>query len=130
VGNTTHLTLVKTEFGGCNTKSLVQNNEDIVHNDSVGISFNNDSINIYVGINYICGAPFISDYQIKSDSIILSIKDTCSKPNSCYDRCSCYYTFNFKFVQSDKNNYNYKILLFDPREASSKLIKTGTIKTK
>lgn len=130
IDNSTKLLFLETELGGCNVKSSVQNIDDIIHNDTVGISIKNDSINVFVGLNYICCAPFISECQIKSDSIIMSIKDTCSKPNSCYCRCSCYYTFNFKFIQSDKNNYNYKILLFDPREISSKLIKTGALKTK
>ena len=126
----TKLTFIKTELGGCNLTPSVQNNEDIVHNDSVDISIKNDSMNIFVGLNYFCCAPFITDCYIKSDSIIISIKDTCLNPNSCYCRCSCYYTFNFKFLQSSINNYNYKILLFDPREIGSKLIKAGLIKAK
>jgi hypothetical protein len=130
VDNSTKLTFLKTELGGCNIKTSVQNIDNIAKNDTVIISIINDSIDIFIGQNYICCAPFITDCQIKQDSILMSIKDTCSKPNSCYCRCSCYYTFNFKFLQSDKNNYNYKILLSDPREVGSKLIKTGIIKTK
>ena len=125
---TTQLTYIKTELGGCNLKSSLKT-EKVVQNDTVIISTKNDSISVFVQLKYNCCAPFITDCQIKSDSIIMSIKDTCSL-STCHCRCLCFYTFNFKFLQSVKNNYNYKIVLFDPGEIRSTIIKTGTIMTK
>ena len=128
---TPKLTYVETELGGCNNPSTAQLKSILLNNDTVGISNQNDSISIFVGLNYICCAPFQSEYEVKNDSILISIKDTCSNPyHSCYCRCDCYYTFDFKFLQSGKGNWHYKIELFDPREAGSKVVQEGEINTK
>lgn len=124
------LTYVETQLGGCNNPFSAQLKSILLKNDTVGISTQNDSISIFVGLNYICHAPFITEYEVKNDSIMLLIKDTCSNPyHSCYSRCMCYYTFNFKFIQSGKGNWHYKILLFDPRVPGSKVVQEGTINT-
>ena len=122
------LSFIKTELGGCNKSASLQNKSAVIKNDTVDISIENDSISVFVGLNYICCAPFATDCEIKNDSIFMTIKDTCSWGiKSCYCRCDCYYTFDFKFVKSGNSNYNYKILLFDPRKSGSKLIKEGAI---
>jgi hypothetical protein len=127
------ISYVKTEYGGCNTqtKATEKSKFEIIGNDSVNISTNNDSINVFVGLNYICCAPFFSDCQIRNDSIFMSIKDTCSDPyRECYCHCSCYYTFNFKFLNTGKSKYIYNIILFSPIEKEPRLIKKGIIRTK
>jgi hypothetical protein len=123
-----NLSFIKTELGGCNKSSSLQNKSAVIQNDTVGISIENDSIGVFIGLNYICCAPFATECEIKNDSIFMSIKDTCAWTySSCYCRCDCYYTFEFKFVQTGNKNYPYQIILIDPREPGSKLIKEGTI---
>lgn len=122
------LTYVETKPGGCNDHFSVQNKSILLKNDSVGISNQNDSIRIFIGINYICCAPFEAVQEIKNDSIFISIKDTCPYPTkNCYCRCMCYYTWDFRFVQSGQGSWHYKIILFDPSEQKSKVIQQGTI---
>lgn len=128
---TPKLTYVETELGGCNNPFSAQLKSILLKNDTVVISSQNDSISVFVGLNYICCAPFQSKYEIKNDSILIFIKDICPYPTqNCYCRCMCYYTFDFKFIQSGKGNWHYKILLFDPREANSKVVQEGEINTK
>lgn len=123
------LTYIETELGGCNAPLSAQLKSILLKNDTVGISIQNDSISIFVGLNYICCAPFQSEYEIKNDSILISIKDTCPNPyHSCYCRCDCYYTWDFKFIQSGQGNWHYQIKLFSPREAGVKIIQKGIIK--
>jgi len=127
------ISYVKTEYGGCNTqtKATEQFKSEIIDNDSVNISTKNDSINVFVGFNYTCCAPFMSNCQVKNDSIFMSIIDTCPYPDkNCYCHCSCYYTFNYKFINSGNSKYFYKIALVSPLENKSKLIKEGIIRTK
>ena len=125
------ISFVKTELGGCNskTKSSTQSSDNTVHNDSVNISNKNDSTNVFVGVNYVCCAPFLTDCKINNDTIIMSINDTCiSHDMSCYCHCDCFYTFNFLFFKEGRNNYNYKIVLNSPLENESKTIKEGIMK--
>jgi hypothetical protein len=56
------------------------------------------------------------------------IIDTCEKPFSCYNRCDCYYTFDFKFVRQGDKNYPYKIVLSNPRENEPLTVSEGIIK--
>jgi hypothetical protein len=122
------LTYLTTELGGCNNPSSVQNKSITLKNDTVGISTQNDSISIFVGLNYICCAPFKSEYEIKNDSLLIAIRDTCSYNSPyCYCNCICYYTFDFRFVQSGQENWHYKIELFSPIAAGNKVIQQGTI---
>ena len=127
------ITFIKTDLGGCNThtKSASQKYDEVTPEDVVNIKIKSDSIDVLVGLNYVCCAPFSTDCQIKSDSIFMSINDTCHYPDSvCYCYCSCYYTFNFKFLNTGNSKYLYKIMLASPLENASKVIKEGTIKTK
>lgn len=130
---TGNITFVKTDLGGCNThtKSSSQKYDEITPDDVVTIKIESDSIDVFVGLNYVCCAPFSTDCEIKNDSILMSIIDTCHYPDTvCYCYCSCYYTFNFKFLNTGNSKYTYKILLSSPLENASKIIKEGIIKTK
>ena len=125
------LTFVKTELGGCNlkSKSLSQVTDNTEHNDSVNISGSHDSTYVFVGINYICCAPFVTDCKMQNDTILMSVNDTCSYPETnCYCHCDCYYTFNFRFFQTGRNNYNYKIVLNSPMENKTRILQEGIIK--
>jgi hypothetical protein len=117
---------VATVLGGCNDKAALRG-DDQSDKDTVVISTIGDNINVFVGHNYICGAPFKTECEIKNDSIFMYIIDTCEKPFSCYDRCDCYYTFDFKFVRQGNKNYPYKIVLSDPRKNEPATISEGII---
>ena len=120
---------VKTKSGGCNNQTF--NDIRIVtgeEQDTVIFSINNDTLDIYVGLNYICCAPFISEVNILNDSILISLTDTCPDPyNSCYCRCNCYYTWDFLFMYFEEKKYCFKIILNDPREENPIIFQEGSI---
>ncbi len=79
-------------------------------------------MNIFVGLNYICAAPFSTESRIQNDTISMYIIDTCPEPVSCYAKCDCYYTFDFKFL-SDNANYFYRVKLYDAMKKDTITIK-------
>jgi hypothetical protein len=115
-----------TSLGGCNETAL-RAGENPLENDTVIISTVADTLNVFVGRNYICSAPFRADCEIRNDSIFMHITDTCKNPPACYDRCECYYTFDFQFAGQGDKNYPYKIVLSDPREDEPQTISEGKI---
>ncbi|MDR2086580.1 MAG: hypothetical protein LBP72_05335, partial [Dysgonamonadaceae bacterium] len=118
--------LLATSLGGCNETAL-RAGENPLENDTVIISTVADTLNVFVGRNYICGAPFRADCEIRNDSIFMYITDTCENPSECYDRCDCYYTFDFQFAGQGDKNYPYKIVWSDPREDELQTISEGII---
>jgi hypothetical protein len=75
-----------------------------------------DSLEIFLGLNYICCAPFAADYGVAQDTLLLYVSDTCSVPyTTCYCRCMCYYTFTWKFAGGEEDVGNLRVELFDPR---------------
>ena len=123
------ITYVKTKSGGCNGQDFddlrsVTDEQD----DTVVFSTKNDTLDIYIGINYICCTPFISEANILNDSILMNLTDTCSNPyHSCYCRCMCYYTWDFLFVDFEEKKYYFKIILNDPREENPMIFKEGSV---
>ena len=124
-----NITYVRTELGGCNGqdfndfKSAGEEQED-----TVIFTIYKDTLDIYVGINYICCAPFTPESIISNDSIIMTLNDTCSNPYiTCYCRCMCYYTFDFLFVDFEEKEYFFKIILNDPREENPTIFREGKI---
>ena len=123
------ITYLKTESGGCNgqifddLKSVSYEQED-----TIVFSINNDTLNVFVGVNYICCAPFTSEAIISNDSIFMNLTDTCLYPyQSCYCRCICYYTWDFLFVDFKEKEYYFKIILNDPREENPIILDEGFI---
>lgn len=122
------LTLVKTIPGGCNIqnspslKSLAFNEKD-----TVIISLRKDTIDLFVGVNYICCAPFKSTVAMSGDSIIINLTDTCSGSSPCYCHCDCYYTWDFLLTGFIEKTYHFKIILFNPRKANPVIVKEGDI---
>ena len=100
------------------------------HNDTIAISMINDTIHVFVGHNYSCGAPFKTQCEIIDDIVYMYIIDTC--PDSrCYKRCTCYYTFDFVFIKKAELNQNYKIVLISPnRENSITIIEEDNFQNK
>ena len=123
------LTLVKTTPGGCNLdKSASILKSAAEQKDTVIFSVHQDTLDIFVGINYICCAPFKTESVFRNDSIIISITDTCPAPyQSCYCKCMCYYTWNFLFAGYQGEKYGYRIVLYDPRQKEPHIIKEGKI---
>ena len=129
-GNVQYL---KTELGGCNRKleSVLRSSDSETletKDDEFTITVSEESVNVFVGLNYICCAPFETKCETIDDVIIMSIIDVCENPYAdCYCRCMCYYTFDFVFTYQGKFNQKYKVLLIDPREEEPIIISEGII---
>ena len=124
----TELQYVTTELGGCNTKSTLKSDEPETKDDEFIIIVSEESVHVFVGINYICCAPFETNCETIDDAIIMYVIDTCKNPYAeCYCKCMCYYTFDFVFTHQGKFNQKYKVLLIDPREEEPVIISEGTI---
>ena len=125
-----NLQYVKTELGGCN-RQLPDDSETRssgTKSDTVVITVSDDSVRVFVGLNYICCAPFETNCETIDDAIIMYVVDTCSNPyEECYCRCMCYYTFDFIFTHQGQFNQKYKVLLIDPRKEEHVIISEGTI---
>ncbi len=120
---------LNSDLGGCNNKNMENIEAGKEKNDTVTIKISNDTLQISVGLNYICCAPFITDCNINNDSIFISITDTCPNPNTCYCRCYCFYTFDYYFDSIYDNKYYWQIILSDPREVNDTIFDKGIIET-
>jgi hypothetical protein len=127
--NEKKITFLKTISGGCNNQTfdnLKSTTEE--HVDTVEFKIiNEDTLNVFVGINYICCAPFVTETNILKDTLIMTIADSCSFPHQCYCRCNCYYTFDFQYVDFKKKEYNFIVKLIDPREENVIIFKQGMV---
>lgn len=123
------MSFLRTDPGGCNNQNfnaLKSAGEDL--NDTVIFTVINDTLDVFVGLNYICCAPFTSDVVTSPDTVILTLSDTCNFPEeSCYCRCMCYYTWNFLFTGFGGKECHYKILLDNPQEEMPVVISEGSI---
>ena len=115
--------------GGCNNlipddfKSTNENEKDTVF-----YSMSEDTLRVCAGMNYICCAPFITATDIISDTLMMTISDTCSFPgHSCYCRCDCYYTWDFRFTGVENKPYHYKVKLNSPLKDGETLFREGVI---
>jgi hypothetical protein len=119
---------IKTLTGGCNDelfdlkKSSYEETED-----TVKFIYSNDTLDIFVGLNYICCAPFHSETYTSNDSIFIEITDTYNPDDEMvYCRCMCYYTWDFLFSElTIGKNYIVSIILNDPTEDNPIVIKEG-----
>jgi hypothetical protein len=115
-------------LGGCNierfTKSDFSDQEDTV----IFTIRNTDTLDVFVGINYICCAPFASGAMMNNDTILITIADTCTSDSSeCYCHCECYYTWDFQFTEFESKEYNFKIYLNTPDMDSAIIFKEGVV---
>jgi hypothetical protein len=115
---------IKTVLGGCNNE---RNNAEEV--DTVGVSVVDGNIHVFVGKNYTCSAPFETQCEILNDTVYMYIIDSCKDFNECYERCICYYTFDFVFEQGEFNQ-PYKIILIDPRKETPEIIDENNFQNK
>ena len=117
--------------GGCNNMDFSGIKSTTTENDTVLYRFHNDTLNISVGLNYICCAPFETGTMVYDDTIHIMINDTCDlETENCYCRCNCYYTWDFIFTGYEQNPYFYLIELTKPGETEPSTISTGIIDSK
>jgi len=118
---------VKTELGGCNLKSSLKNDNTETKDDTVLITVSDESVHVFVGLNYICKEiPFETQCELINDVMCMTIIDT----GGGYFRCMCYYTFDFVFKRQGTVNQKYKILLIDPRKENPVILSEGILKDK
>ncbi len=120
---------VKTILGGCNGRSFEDLKSTFAEEeDTLQFYINNDTLNVFVGINYICCAPFGSGFSQSGDSLFFEITDTClPDAESCYCRCICYYTFDFLLTGFEKKKYFFRIIINDPRQDEPYVFREGTV---
>jgi hypothetical protein len=117
---------VETLYGGCNT-SLEKSSGFSEENDTIIVFFENDTMTIHVGVNYICCANFAGKSETISDTLQITVTDNCSPEDSCYCRCMCYYTFDFRYTGFETGDYPCKVRLWDGIEKTFKVLFQGTI---
>ena len=123
-----NITLTETLPGGCNDETFMMNKDAVAEEDTVTFTIINDTLDVYVGINYICCAPFQAGASISNDSIVIIITDICDHTTmACYCHCMCYYTWDFLFVDYAEKEYYFKIILNDPREEEPIVLAEGTL---
>jgi hypothetical protein len=123
------ITLSKTIAGGCNGETFAFSKNTVSEEDTVTFTVINDTLDVFVGLNYICCAPFEAGASISNnDSIVINITDICDlSAGSCYCRCMCYYTWNFLFTDYAKKEYYFKIILEDPSQEEPNILAEGTL---
>ncbi|MBN2214257.1 MAG: hypothetical protein JW723_08430 [Bacteroidales bacterium] len=115
--------------GGCNGLSF----DEIMlpryeEKDTLQFYIRNDTLNVFIGINYICCAPFETGFSQSADSLFFTITDTCtSLYETCYCRCMCYYTFDFLFDSFSRKEYYFKIIINDPRQDEPIIFREGFV---
>ncbi|HOD67875.1 MAG: hypothetical protein ACOX32_03100 [Bacteroidaceae bacterium] len=127
-----NIVFLKSSLGGCNnqTAEMIKRGEETVipgeKSDTAIIRIERDTLTIFVGLNYVCCAPFVTDCDIVNDSIFVTITDTIPE-NGSYCKCHCYYTFTYYFSYLSNRSYYWRITLIDPREEDEKLFYEGII---
>jgi hypothetical protein len=121
---------ISVQPGGCNSgirnteiKSTLLDEPDTLYFSAFG-----DTLHAFIGINYICCAPFATNADFNNDTIFISITDTCDlTQGNCYCRCICYYTWNFMFKPLEAKTYNYLITLYDPVSEETMIFRKGSV---
>ncbi|MFC0876184.1 hypothetical protein ACE01N_06300 [Saccharicrinis sp. FJH2] len=125
-----NIEFISVQPGGCNLrnlgadiKSTLMEEPDTLHFSLIG-----DTLHAFVGINYICCAPFITESEFNNDTIFISITDTCDlTEGNCYCRCRCYYTWEFEFKGFEPKTYNYLITLYNPVPEETLIFRKGSV---
>ncbi len=120
---------VKTVPGGCNGQTFNDlKSTGSEEKDTLRFYVRNDTLNVFVGINYICCAPFETSFDQSADTLIFAISDICSVTyGDCYCRCMCYYTFDFLLTGFEKKQYYFQIIINDPRQDEPYVFREGTV---
>lgn len=120
---------LRTDLGGCHDQdSDALKSAETEGNDTIIFTLKNDTLDVFVGLNYICCSPFTSDIEISRDTVFMTLTDTCNfSDESCYCRCMCYYTWNFEFTGFGEKEYYYKIVLLNPQVENPIIFSEGSI---
>jgi hypothetical protein len=116
----------ETLYGGCNNaqpKASITEAE----NDTVILSVANDTLSIYVGVNYICCATFEGESEYMGDTLQITVSDVCTDNDMCYCHCMCYYTFDFRYTGIEAGHFPCKVRLWDALEKKFIVLFAGVI---
>jgi hypothetical protein len=117
-------TFLKVEYGGCNNQTIDVNSQRTIEenqNDTIIFDFQNDTLIITVGSNYICCAKFNAVQNINDGIISLVMDDTTTFPEE-YCRCECYYEFEYYFTNLSQMSYEVNAIIHSPDGSVYKLI--------
>ena len=113
--------------GGCNSYKELSTKSVSSQNDTVYTRIKGDSLEIYIGINYICCAPFMLEQSDKGDTLIVNIVDQCKiDVDHCYCKCMCYYDWQLCY-SGVNTNLEYRVYLYDPRIDEKALFAEGAV---
>ena len=119
------MSLKKTVPGGCNLAFDLKRSGSEV--DTAIFTLENDTLDIFIGLNFACCTPFNASLTTKSDSIIITATDICPAQGTCYCHCICYYTWNFLLVDFAEKVYDYKVLFKSTLNEGPVIIQEGKI---
>ncbi len=119
---------LNTLYGGCNNSIPLKSTVTDFENDTVIINVENDTLLLYVGVNYICCSYFDGKSEYVGDSLYVTIADTCSAEDNCYCHCMCYYTFTFLYNNIETGEIPCKVRLWDALAEKYIILFKGTIK--
>jgi hypothetical protein len=117
----------ETRKGGCNAieSDGLKSEPPEEQPDTSWYSVEGDSLIFFAGVNYICCTPFTTTAEIRNDSLIMTINDTCDmQVDVCYCKCMCYYTFDFIFLEYSGEHYSWQVSCYD--KLAHELIILGT----
>lgn len=115
------------ETGGCNGMTFEQiANVRVEEYDTIRFSITNDTLDMFIGIQYACCAPFELEHRISADTLIVQIADTCTGLN-CHCRCMCYYTWDVYFVDYQPKPYYFKVYLKELNASDYAIFRQGKI---
>ena len=101
---------VSIEYGGCYGQTDFSEQERSVENDTIIFNFQNDTLKVSVGINYICCSVLDAIQIIDNNNILLQITDN-TPSEDIYCRCECYYTFDYYFTDLSEKSYVVNVIL-------------------
>jgi hypothetical protein len=110
---------VSLTYGGCNNESELsgtQKHSEDAEKDTIIWDYQNDTLKMSVGINYICCSDFNAIQTIDNNNISLQITETTLSPDQ-YCRCECYYTFDYYFTDLSQTSYLINVI-FDAQDNS------------
>jgi len=126
-GDIPDLSFIEVLPGGCNGQEFDAMKSVLDEQDTLIFTVRNDTLDAFLGINYICCAPFVTDTRISGDSIFMNIRDTCPYPYSCYCKCMCYYSWDFLFAGLAEKEYYYQVILIDPLQEGPQILWEGIL---
>ncbi|MDR0830374.1 MAG: hypothetical protein LBN95_09755 [Prevotellaceae bacterium] len=118
---TNNVKFVKMELGGCNNQYDLgeTRGDETEQQDTIIFDFQNGTLKVTVGINYICCASMEANYDVTSNKIILQISDTTINQEQ-YCRCECYYTFDYYFTDLADVQYLFEVNFDSPNNDMDK----------